>query len=105
FSNFVPVRLRTFGIIWAQVDIDEAPFEAVGDLRAEAVDVIVVAVDAHDARAVDGSVEHFGRLEIGGNKYTGVESLLRGLRSDGVRKISCGGAADSFKAKAARSGE
>src|SRR2546430_3914387 len=48
------MRLRAFGIVGAKVDVDEAPLEAVGDLRAQTVYVIVVPVDAHDARAVDG---------------------------------------------------
>ena len=97
--------LGAFGVVGAQIDVDEAPFEAVGDLRAEAIDVVVVAVDAHDARAVDGGVQDFGGLEIGGNEDAGVEALLRGLRGNGVGKIAGGGAADRFKSKAARGGQ
>ena len=71
--------------------------KAVGDLRAEAIDVVVVAVDAHDARAVDGSVQNLGGLEIGGNKDAGVEALLRGLRGHGIGKIAGGGTAYGFE--------
>src|SRR6266851_4424332 len=87
-GNFVAVRFRAFGIVGAQVDVDETPLETVGDLRAEAVDVIVVAVDAHDARAIDGGVEHLGGLEVGGNEDARVEALLSGLRGDGVGEIA-----------------
>jgi len=57
-------------------------------LRAEAVDVIVVAIDAHDARAVNRGVEDLGGLEVRGNEDASVEALLRGLRSDGVSEIT-----------------
>ena len=32
FGDFVAVRLRAFGIVGAQIHVDEAPLEAVGDL-------------------------------------------------------------------------
>jgi hypothetical protein len=35
-----------FGVVGAEVDVDEAPGVFVGDLGAEAVDMVVVAVDA-----------------------------------------------------------
>src|SRR5438034_11552628 len=99
------MRLRAFGIVGAKVDVDEAPLEAVGDLRAQTVYVIVVPVDAHDARAVDGGVENFRRLEVSGDEYAGVKSLLGGLRSDGVGEITGRGATDSGEMESARSGE
>ena len=55
-GDFVAVRLGAFGIVRAKIDVDESPLEAIGDLGAEAVDVVVVAVDAHDARTVDSGV-------------------------------------------------
>ena len=99
------MRFRPFGVIRSQVDVDEAPLEAVRDLRAEAVHTIVVAVDAHDARAVNRGIEHFCRLKIGGYEHAGVEALLRGLRGDGVGKIAGGGATHGGEIKAARGGE
>src|SRR2546429_1432754 len=67
--------------------------------------MIVVAVDANDARAIDRRVEHLGRLEVRGNEDTRVEALLRGLRGDGVGQIAGRRAADGGETKAARSGE
>src|SRR5712664_2779286 len=96
---------NAFAIIVTQVDVDESPLETVGDLRAEPVDVVVVAVDAHDARPIDRGIENFCRFEIGRNEDASVESLLRGLRGDGVGKISSRGTADGRKIKSARGGE
>src|SRR5207245_7675254 len=77
----------------------------IGDLRAETIHMVVVAVDSHDARAVNGGVENFRGLKIGGNEHASVETLLSGLRRDGVGQIAGGRAADSFEFKAARGGQ
>src|SRR5213078_2744555 len=60
---------------------------------------------AHDARAVDGSVQNFCWFKIGRDEDACVESLLRGLRSDRVGQIAGRRAADSFEFKAARGGQ
>src|SRR6202030_2153917 len=91
--------------VGTQIHVDEAPLEAVGNLRAQAIHVIVVAVDAHDARAIDRGVEDFGRLEVRGNEDAGIETLLRGLRSDGVGEIAGRRAADGGEMEATRGGE
>src|SRR5215475_1837083 len=96
------MRLGALGVVRAQIHVDQAPVKPIGDLRAETVDVIVVAVDADDAGAVNGGIQNFGRLEIGGDKDAGVEALLGGLRGHRVREVAGGGAADSFKLEAAR---
>ena len=67
-GDLVAYGLRAFGVVGAQVDVDEAPVVLVGDERAEAVDVVVVAVDADEARAVDEGVEDLGGLEVGGDE-------------------------------------
>src|SRR5258708_36505221 len=67
--------------------------------------MIVVAIDAYDARAIDRGVEHFGRLKVGGNEDASVETLLRGLSGDGVGEIAGGRAADGGEIEPARSGE
>jgi len=61
--------------------------------------VIVVTVDADDTRAVNGSVQNFCGFKIGGDKDTSVETLLGGLRGDGVGQIAGGRAADSLNSK------
>ena len=53
FGDLVAYGLRAFGVVGAKVYVDEAPRVFVGDLGAEAVDVVVVAVDADETRTVD----------------------------------------------------
>src|SRR5260370_478284 len=67
--------------------------------------VIVVAVDAHDARAIDRGVEHLSGLQVGRNEDASVEALLRGLCRNGVGKIAGRRAANGREIKSARSGE
>ena len=64
-GDLVADRLRALGVVRPQIDVDEAPAVLEGDLRAEAIDVVVVAVDAHEPRAVDLRAENLGRLQIG----------------------------------------
>src|SRR5256885_1624741 len=87
------MRLGAFGVIGTQIHVGETPLEAVGNLRAQTIDLVVVAVDAHDARAIDGGVEDFGRFEVGGNEHASVEALLSGLRGDGIGGGAGGAAA------------
>ena len=98
-GDLVADGLRAFGVVGAEVDVDEAPVVLVGDQRAEAVDVVVVAVDADEARAVDQRVEDLGGLEIGGDEDAGLEAEARGLRGDGVGEVAGGGAADGVEAE------
>ena len=67
--------------------------------------MIVVAIDAHDARAVDAVFRIFGGLEIGGNEDAGVKALLCGLGGHGVGEIAGGGAAHGSEVEAARGGK
>ena len=67
--------------------------------------MVVVAVDADEARAVDQRVEDFGGLEIGGHEDAGFEAKARGLCGDRVGEVAGGGAADGVEAEVARVGE
>ena len=104
-GDLVADGLGAFGVVGAEVDVDEAPVVLVGDLGAEAVDVVVVAVDADEARAVDLGVEDLCGLEVGGDEDAGLEAEARGLRGDGVGEVAGGGAADGVEAELARVGE
>src|SRR5262245_38057084 len=74
----------------------------VGDLRTEAVHMIIVAGDAHDLRTVDLGANNLGGLEIGRNKDTGLESAAGRLCRHRVGQVSGGRAAYGFKSKVAR---
>ena len=104
-GDLVADGLRAFRVVGAQVDVDEAPVVLVRDQRGEAVDVVVVAVDADEARAIDERVENLRGLEIGGHQDAGLQSEARGLRGDGVREVAGGGAADRVEAELARVGQ
>ena len=67
--------------------------------------MVIIALDADDAGAVDGGVQNFGGFEVGGDKDAGVETLLSGLGGYSVGEISGGGAADGLKFKPSRCGE
>ena len=98
-GDLVADGLRAFGVVGAEVDVDEAPGVLVGDLGAEAVDVVVVAVDADEARAVDLGVEDLGGLEIGGDEDGGLEAEADGLRGYRVREVAGGRTADGVEAE------
>ena len=67
--------------------------------------MVVVAVDAHQARAIDLRVENLGRLEIGRHKDVRLQAEARGLRRDRVRQVAGRGAADRGEAEGLRVGE
>src|SRR5262249_37474899 len=103
FGDFVAVSFRAFSVVGAEIDVDQAPAELVGDLRAQAVDVVVVAVDADDAAAVNGGVQHFGGLEIRREEDGGVEALLRALGGNGIGEVAGRRATDGLEPEALRS--
>jgi hypothetical protein len=55
----------------------------IGDLRAQAIDVVVAAVDAHQFRAKHLRAENLGRLEIGRDKNPCLQAFASRLRGDG----------------------
>ena len=63
-------RLGALGVVGAQVDVGEAPAVLVGDLRAEAVDVVVVAADRHQLRLVDARA----RATLPGSRSSGMKT-------------------------------
>ncbi len=48
-------------------------------LRAQAVDVVVVAIDADDARTIDGGIQYFRGLQVSGNEHASIECLVARL--------------------------
>ncbi len=70
-GDLVGEGLGALGVERPQVDVDEAPAGLVGDLEAEAVDVVVGAVDRDDGRAVGQGVVDLGRLEVGRDEDVG----------------------------------
>ncbi len=73
-----------------------------GQLRAEAVDVVVVAVDADQTGAVDARCEQLLGLEVGGDEDVGVEAGGRGVCGDGIGEVARRGAGDGLVAELTR---
>src|SRR5271165_737643 len=62
----------------------------VGDLRAESIDLIVVAGDAHDFRSEHVRAQNLRGLKIGRDEDPGFESLARRVRGDSVGQVASG---------------
>ena len=59
-GHLVAQGLAALGVVGAHIDVDEGPFVvfAVGQLAAQAVDLVVGAVHGHQRRAVDGGADN-----------------------------------------------
>src|SRR5215472_2442787 len=77
----------------------------IGNLRAQAVYVVIVAANADNARAEDLGPQDLGRLEVGGDKDACFEAPARGLRRDRVGQVPGGRTAHNLKAEVARLGQ
>ena len=90
-------RLGAFGVVGPQVHVDEAPAVFARDLRAQAVDLIVSAVDADDARAVHQRVEHLAAFQVGGDQHVARQPGRGGVGRDGVGQVARGRAGDDLE--------
>ena len=77
----------------------------VGDLRAQAIDVVVAAVDAHHLRAKHLRAQNFRGLQIRRNKNPRLQTFASRLRRDRVREVSSGRASDGIESEAAGIGQ
>ena len=81
-------RLRTLGVERPHVDVDERPLVQPGELRAEAVDVVVVAFDRDEVAAVDRRGDDLALLEVGRDEHVRPQARVRRVRGDGVREVA-----------------
>ena len=79
----------------------ESPVVVIGDLRAEAVHLIVAAGNTHEFCPKDLRADNFRLLKISRNENPAFESVARGLRRRGVGKISSRRARDRVESKCA----
>ena len=98
-------RLRALGVVGAQVDVDEGPGPAFGELGAEAVDVVVVAADTDQVGPVDAGGEQLLFLEVGGDEDVGVEAGGGRVGGDRVGEVAGRGAGDGVEAELLRLGD
>ena len=85
-------RLRTLGVVRPHVDVHERPLVDAGELGAEPVDVVVVAVDRDEVAAVDRGRDDLALLEIGGDEDVAAQPRVRGVRGDRVGEVAGRGA-------------
>ena len=62
-------RLRALRVVRAHVDVHERPLVLARELGAQPVDVVVVAADGDQVRAVDAGREHLLLLEVGRDEH------------------------------------
>ena len=73
-----------------------------GDLRAEAIDLVVGAVDADDLRAVDAGAEDLRPLQVGRDEDVALQPGRGGVGGDAVGQVARRRAADGREAELAR---
>src|SRR5439155_26246980 len=61
-------RLGALGVVGPQVDVHEAPAILEGDLRTQAVHLVVGAADADDLRPVDAGAQDLRALQVAGHE-------------------------------------
>ena len=97
-------RLAALAVVGAKVEVAEPPVDAVGELGAETVDVVVAAVDRDDRRPEDRRPDHLRGLEVAGHHHDGAQSGVRRVRRDGVGEVARAGAGDGGEPVLARPG-
>ena len=105
FGDLVSDGLRTFSVIGPQVHVYESPVVLVGNLRAEAIHLVIAAGNSHQLCTENLGDDDFCLLEIRGNKDPAFESVARGLSGRGVCKIPGGGTRNRVESKAASVGK
>ena len=88
FGDLVAKRLRPFGVVGPQVDVDESPVGSDGladQLPAQAVHVVVCAVDCNERSAVNGRGDYLARLEVVWDDDYRIQS---GTRRGGCYRVS-----------------
>src|SRR5690242_5839195 len=102
FGNLITYGLRALRVVGTQIDVHEAPCVLVGNLGAEAVYVVIIAVDANQPRAIDLRVQNLCRLKLSRNQDAGLDAQTSGLRGNRVCQIPRGRAADGIETEALR---
>ncbi len=105
FRDLEAHGLRSFRVVGPQVHVHESPTPLFGNLRAQAVHLVVVASDAHHIRAENLRAQNLRRLQVGRNKDPGFQTKARRVRCHCVRQVSRGRARNRVEAKSLRLGQ
>src|SRR5262249_40869108 len=93
------------GVVGAYVDVHERPAVLVGDLAAQAVDVVVVSADGDGARAGDRRADGLAPLAIVRGESETVQSRARGMRRHPAGAVAGRGARDGVEVELDRGGD
>src|SRR3970282_437826 len=104
FGDFEAESLRAFGVVGADVDVDERPVVGAGEFGAEAVDGVVVATDLDEGGAVDTGAEDLSGLEVVGDEDNGFHTGGGGMGAYAVGEVTGAGAGELFVSKFAGAG-
>ena len=100
-GDLVAQRAAALGVVGPHVDVDEGPVAGVGQLRAEAVDVVVGAVDRDDRGVVDGGAQHLAGLQVVRDEDDGAHAAAGRVCGDGVGQVAGRGAGQRLEAELA----
>ena len=105
FRHFKTESFGPFGVIGTHVDVDKGPFEGIGNLGAELVHLIVIAVDADNRGAVNPGAHHFARLQIRRDEDERPHLRVRTIGRGGAGEVPRGSAGDRIKTQLAGAGK
>ncbi len=103
-GDFIAQGLGALGVVGAHVDVDEGPGVLVADLGAEAVDVVVGALDSHQVGAVNLRAQQLAFFQVRGHEDEGLHARPRGVGADRVGQVAGGGAGQGVVAELPRLG-
>ena len=102
--DLVAERLAAVRIEGADVDVHECPLVLVGQFTAEAVDVVVAAVDRDHGGVVDGRAQHLARFEVVGDEDVGIHPGPRRVGGHCAGEVAGGGAGERLESELQRLG-
>ena len=97
-----PERLRALRVVGTHVHVDERPRQRLGDLAAQTVHLVVVALDRDDLRPVGLGRQDLRALQVLGHEDVARHARLRGVGGGGVGEVAGGRAADRLVAERPR---
>ena len=92
-------RLRSFRVVRAQVDVDEAPAIPVRHLRAEPIHIVVIAGDGENRRIEDRGPEQLAGFEVVRDEHAAVDAEPCGMGGDAVRQVAGRGAREHVESE------
>src|SRR2546425_4705795 len=93
------IGLGAFRVVAAQINIGKAPSMTLSNLRAEPVDIVIIASDCDQRGIVDCRAEHFACLQIMRDKDVTIQAQSGGVCRNAVAEISGGCARENIEAK------